>query len=237
MAKKQWYRMAAKDKTAEIYIYDEIGAGFYGEGVTAKGFADDLAALGELSEIQLNINSPGGDVFDGVAIYNMLQRNKANVRVRVDGIAASIASIIAMAGDSIEIAANGMFMIHDPYTIAMGNAAEMRKQADVLDQIASTMVGTYSRRTKLEEASVKAMMAEEKWMEADEAVALGFADSKSGAVNIAASVAKFDLSRWKNVPRALIAQPEQPKPPNLDDKIAGVQEYLKNLRERRAARG
>lgn len=227
---KQWYSMKAAEKTAEIYIYDEIGAGFFG-GVSAKQFVDDLNALGKVETINLYINSPGGDVFDGVAIFNALKRNKAQIAVHIDGLAASIASIIAMAGNSITIAENGMVMIHDPWSFSIGNAAEMRKQADVLDQVAGTLVNTYTARTGLDADEVKALMGAETWFDAEQAVTKGFADKKSEPVKMAAH---FDLSRFRNVPRDVVAATPKPDAPNFKSRISEQEKWLADNRAKYA---
>lgn len=225
---KQWYSMKAAEKTGEIYVYDEIGSGFFG-GVSAKQFVDDLNALGKLDTINLYINSPGGDVFDGVTIYNALKRNQADIAVHIDGLAASIASIIAMAGDSITIAENGMMMIHDPWTFALGNAAEMRKQADVLDQVAGTLVNTYTGRTGLDAEEVKALMGAETWFDSAQAVEKGFADKTSEPVKLAAH---FDLSRYRNAARFqnAVQSPPPPAPRDLRSQIADHAHYLHQSR-------
>lgn len=228
---KQWYSMKADKESGSIYVYDEIGAGFFG-GVSAKQFVDDLNGLGKLDMIDVYINSPGGDVFDGVTIYNALKRNQAEIAVHIDGLAASIASIIAMAGDSITIAENGMMMIHDPWTFALGNAAEMRKQADVLDQVAGTLVNTYMSRTGLDAAEVKDLMGAETWFDATQAVDKGFADKTSEPVKMAAH---FDLSRFRNAPRVLAdvpADPPTPEPISLRDRIAESEKWLIENRRR-----
>lgn len=196
------YSIKAKaNKEAEIWLYEEIGGWV---GITAKKFAEDLKALGDLTKITLRINSPGGDVFDGNAIYNILKQHKARVEVFVDGLAASIASIVAMAGDEITIAENAMMMVHAPWTFAMGNADDLRKTIDMLDKVAETIVVTYSRRTKKDEKEIKDLMAAETWMTADEAIANGFADKTAEANQIAAH---FDLSKFKyrNSPTAKVS--------------------------------
>lgn len=219
MTPKQWYSVKAADKSADVYIYDEIGSGFFG-GVSAKQFVEDLKGIGKVDTINVFINSPGGDVFDGVTIYNALKRNSAEIAVHIDGLAASIASIIAMAGDSITIADNGMMMIHQPWTFAMGNAAEMRKQADVLDQVAGTLISTYVSRTGADEAKVKALMDAETWFNADDAVKEGFADKKSDPVKMAAH---FDLSRFKNAPKKLPFAAKAPETANKPPETPAIQ--------------
>jgi len=202
--------------------------------VSAVSFMDALAKAGDVDAIDLYINSPGGDVFDGTAIYNQLARHKAHVVVHIDGIAASIASIVAMAGDTIKIADNGMMMVHNPWVMTAGNAAELRKQADVLDQVATTMVGTYVARTKQTPEYVAMLMAAESWLTSDDAVAAGFADAKSDAVKMAAN---YDLSRFKNVPKQLLAvvgnTPQPERVLSLEERIANQFLFLQQLRERR----
>lgn len=198
--KKKFYSIKAKgDKQAEILLYDEIGNGFFG-GVGAKEFVKDLTALGALSEINLRINSPGGSVFEGMAIYNALVRNKAKVNVHVDGLAASIASVIAMAGDEINIAENALMMIHNPWTLAMGDSDELRKNAELLDKLRDSMLALYVKRTTSDEKAISDMLNAETWLNAEEAKETGFADNITETLEMAA---KFDLSRFKNTPATL----------------------------------
>lgn len=188
------YSIKAKaNKEAEIWIYEEIG-GYY--GVTAKKFAEDLKGLGELNKITLRLNSPGGDVFDAATIYNLLKQNKASVSVYIDGLAASAASVVAMAGDEILIADNAMMMVHNPWTFAMGYASDLRQTADLLDKIGGTIVTTYAKRTRQDEEKIRELMDAETWMNADEAVEYGFADRTVEALEAAASI-NFDLARFK----------------------------------------
>lgn len=185
-------------KRGEIYLYESIGEGWYG-GITAKDFAAMVKDLGTVSALDIYINSPGGSVFDGIAIYNQIKRHPANEKVvHVDGIAASIASIIAMAGTDIRIADNGMMMIHDPWGMSIGTAEEMRKVADSLDKIRSTLLDTYVARTGGDRQQISDWMAAETWMNAEEAVANGFANSTSGEK---AMKAEFPmLANFKNLP-------------------------------------
>jgi HK97 family phage major capsid protein/ATP-dependent Clp endopeptidase proteolytic subunit ClpP len=224
-AKMIGYSIKAKaDKEAEIFIYEEIGEGWYG-GISAKKFADDLKALGEIAKITLRINSPGGDVFDGNTIYNILKQHKASVVVYIDGLAASIASIIAMAGDEIFIADNAMVMVHNPSTFAVGYADDLRKTADLLDKIAGSIVVTYVKRTGQDEAKIKELMANETWMSAQEALQNGFADQIVDAVPAAAH---FDLSKFqyrnhpKNSAIALAASGRVRNSANVQNNPPGV---------------
>lgn len=165
------------ENTGTINIYDDIGEGFFSDGVTAKNFASDLESLGEVDTLNVNINSVGGNSSDAAAIYNQLVKHPATVNVSIDGQALSAASVIAMAGDEITMAENALMMIHDPWTISLGSASDMRKTADTLDKVRDSIASTYVRRTGNDRDSVNKMMADETWMTAEEAVEQGFADS------------------------------------------------------------
>lgn len=204
------YKIQAKGKIGEVFLYDVIGDSW--EGTTAKAFADDMKKMGAMDELHIFINSPGGSVFDGTSIYNIIKRNSARKIVNIDGLAASIASLIAMSGDEIRIAANGMMMIHDPWSLAIGTAADLRKTADTLDQVRDSILGTYVARTGGKRDAISDMMSEETWMTAEQAVELGFADTTVEAVDVAA-LAKFDLSDFKKVPETLAeAREAAPEP-------------------------
>lgn len=191
-------RFIARGKTGEIWLYDQVGDGYFG-GMSAKTFVKELTALGKVDTVNLHINSPGGNVFDGIAIYNALKSHPARVVVDVDGVAASIASVIAMAGNEIRIADNAMMMIHDPYTVSVGNAAELRKSADLLEQVGGVIVDTYAKRTGKAPADIAAMMAEETWFTAQDAVEHGFADQHTTELRVAAC-ANFDFSAFRRTP-------------------------------------
>lgn len=190
---KTWFTCLAKNGEGEIAIFDEIGA----FGISAKDFSDQLTALGKVDTITLSINSPGGSVFDGFAIYNMLQRHRALITVRVDGIAASMASVIAMAGDVVEMPENAMMMIHDPMGGVLGNSRDMRQIADALDKMKAGMVAAYANKSGLDRQEIEDLMAAETWFTAEEAKDMGFADVIEEPVKMAAS---FDLSKFKNAP-------------------------------------
>lgn len=175
---KWWDIRNQGNGTADVKIYGIIAdEKWYEEDVTPNEFQQELDALGEISQLNVFINSPGGGVFAGFTIYNILKRHSAKVRTQVDGIAASIASVIVQAGDERVMALNGMQMIHNPVACACGYAEDLRKIADVLDKIAEPIVASYTARTTVNAAKVKEMMAGETWMTASEAVAKGFADS------------------------------------------------------------
>ena len=198
MSANRWYAIQSSadseaERSVEISIYDEIGLG----GVTAKDFAAEVKRYkGE--HIHLRINSVGGSVIEGAAIYNSLRRHKGGLTVHVDGLAASMASVIAMAGEEVFIADNAMLMIHNPWSMTMGDANDLRKEADVLDKLKNTLVNAYARKTGMETSDIAAMMDEETWLNSTQAVAMGFADEIEDGVEAAASIspatarARFD---------------------------------------------
>lgn len=209
---KPWFSIRNQTaESADLYLYDEIG--FWGDN--GNTIVSQIKGL-EVGILNVFINSPGGSVFDGVTIYNVLARHKAKVNVMVDGLAASIASVIAMAGDTIRMAENAMLMIHDPWTISMGSSGDLRKDADALDQIRETIVTTYAARTKQSREDLSAWMAEETWLDAATAEKRGFVDEVVPAKRAAASlVASFDLSAFRKVPDSLSLQSEKPTPKSL----------------------
>lgn len=181
----------AKNKRGEVYIYDAIGESFFGGGIGAKSFNDTLKQLGNVDALDIYINSPGGSVFEGIAIYNQIKRFNAGEKIiHIDGVAASIASIIAMAGTEIRIAENAMMMIHDPWGMSVGTADEMRKQAEALDKIRDTLLDTYEARTKGKRNQISDWMSAETWMTAKETKDRGFADVITSEKTVKA---EFDL--------------------------------------------
>jgi len=179
----------------EILIMDIIGQDMFGAGVIAKDIKSQLDAMGDVDEITVRINSPGGDVFEGLAIHNLLKQHPAKVTVKVDGYAASIASIIAIAADDVQMAENSMLMAHMPYTFAIGDAAEMRKQAEVLDKVTDVLVQTYQSKSGMDSEKIIALMEAETWFSAKEAKAAGLADTiiKGGS-----KLSNVSAYRWIN---------------------------------------
>lgn len=191
----------------EIDVYDVVGDSWWG-GVSASGVRDALKASKTAKNILLRIHSSGGSVLEGLGIYNQLVAHPAKVTAQVDGIAASIASVIAMAAEEIVMAENSFMMIHDPSGWEMGGADEMRAMADLLDKMRDTIAGIYVKRTGQSTADVLAAMKAETWMTGTEAKALGYCTSVIPAKQMAAS---FDVSRFANVPASLMAmKPETP---------------------------
>lgn len=204
---KPWMFNAKADGELEILLYEMIGADFWtGEGITAKSFAEDLKAAGKVSKIHLRVNSPGGNVFDGIAIYNTLLSHGAKVSGQVDGIAASIASVIIMAASEISMGDNTMMMIHNPATMIAGDSHRMRKMADTMDKIKNSIITAYQRHTDLSSDAIATLMDDETWMEAQETVDKGFAENVVTAEGNAAAVAtNFDLSHFRRVPQRIAA--------------------------------
>lgn len=199
------YTMKAKDAEAEIMLYGDVGDSWFG-GVTAKQFADDLKALGNVTTINLRINSPGGDVFQGLTIYRLLVDHKAKVIAHIDGLAASIASVIAMAAEEIRISEAGFLMIHNAWGVALGSADDMRTMANLLDKTTASIRDVYVARTGKTADEVSAWMDAETWFTADEAVEHGFATSVADNMRLAARV---DPAKHKfmHAPAALAGTP------------------------------
>lgn len=160
----------------ELYLYDAIGGDMFG-GIAPIDVANALAGMKSAKSLSVYINSPGGSVFDGVAIYNLLKRFDGPVNVFVDGLAASIASVIAMAGTTIATAYNARWMVHEPMAVGMGNAADMRDVAEKLEGIRGMLLDTYTKRTGQTAERVSQWMADETWMDARTAQANGFTDT------------------------------------------------------------
>lgn len=182
---------------SELFIYDDIGPDWLGM-VSAKSVLRELDQIA--GDVTVRINSPGGDVNEAMAIYNALSRREG-VTVEIDGIAASAASYIAMAGKTIRIAENAMIMIHNPWTFAMGDANELRKTAGVLDKYGQGIVDVYAARSGQEKKDVAKKMDDESWFTAAQAVEYGLADEIGQPLNVSASVAP---GRFKNSPSNMV---------------------------------
>lgn len=227
--KKYWNMKPLNDVSAEITLYGSItGEGWFSES-SSKAFQADLKDLGEVAEIDLYINSPGGDVFEGQAIHSMLQRHKAKINVYVDALAGSIASVIAMAGDTITMPSNSMMMIHNPYMGMIGNAAEFRKAAEDLDKITDSIVSTYLAKAgeKIEESTLRDLLDNETWLTADEALQYGLADTVTEEKNVAAQIDENVVSQFKNIPAKIVAR--------LTKEPESNQEHIISLRQQQNA--
>ena len=197
-----------------LLIYDVIDPWW---GVSAEMVKTSLLSIQDATDIDVYINSPGGDVFEATAIYSSLISHPANIHVHIDGVAASAATRVVMAGDTIEIAESGMYMIHYAWTISLGNATEMRKTADMLDKIDNTIVNDYVNNASADEKQIRAWMEAETWFTADEAVENGFANSiiqrqsstdnsSSNKLNNQLTKKTWDLSAYQNAPK-----PQEPE--------------------------
>lgn len=199
---------------AELYIYEPIDNWV---GMGAKEFNAQLTQASKSKELHIRINSDGGDVFDGVAIYNALARLPQKKTVFIDSLAASIASVIAMAGDEIRMANNAMMMVHNPWGRVVGTSEEMRSRAKLLDQVTENIRTIYAKRTGLEADNVAALMNAETWMTATEAMNNRFADLIVDPVRMAAKV-KYDLTQFKHAPSELV------------NRCAGLRPHLDGMR-------
>jgi ATP-dependent Clp protease, protease subunit len=202
------FKAQAADNALVLDLFDVIGTDMFGGGISAAMVKDAMDKNPSCSSITLNLNSPGGDAFEGVAIYNTLKQGGKPVCVNVVGLAASAASIIAMAGDTVCMNTGTQMMIHGAIAICAGFAADMRKMADTLDQVSGSIADIYVAETGNSKKKITEMMDAETWMSAKEAVENGFATS-TGSDNRVQNT--FDLSHFKNTPKEL-----------LEDKKAGI---------------
>jgi ATP-dependent Clp endopeptidase proteolytic subunit ClpP len=179
-----WYAAKKGESATDISIYDEIG----GWGVYARDFVADLKEAGD---VNLTIHSPGGDVVEGLAIYNAIKKHSGRVVVTVDTMAASMASVIALAGDEVRIAENGFFMVHNPWTVVSGDADSFERVAEDMRKFENVLVNAYVENTGQTEESIRDMMSRETWLDASEAVAMGFASEIVKATKAAACTKDF----------------------------------------------
>ncbi len=197
---KSWFQMKATSETsADIYIYDEIGMW----GISARRFTEDLISLGNINHINLHIHSPGGEVFEGIAIYNQLKNHNATITVYIDGLAASMASVIAMVGDEIIMPTNAMMMIHKPWGVSWGDANDMRDYADLLDKVENVLIPAYMEKTGKTKEEIEAMLGEETWLTAEECVEHGFANTVIEPVKAMASLSSKRIEEFKSMPNSL----------------------------------
>ncbi|EGP5218272.1 Clp protease ClpP [Enterococcus faecium] len=227
--KKFWEcKQSANQNEADVFIFGEIVSFKWDDtDTTAASFQKDLKELREVSQINLHINSPGGSVFEGIAIGNMLRQHKARVVAHVDALAASIASVIVASCDEVIMPENSMLMIHNPWTISMGNAKELRKQADDLDKIAESSVVTYLAKAgeKLTEEKIKQIMDEETWMSAQEAYNYGLCDVVESANQVAASISQKLFETYQKVPEKLLDSRQEDS--RDQEKIEKIVEHAK----------
>jgi len=221
----KWYKIKAKEDSAEISIFGDIGASWWGDSVTVADFKKDFDAVKDKASIHILINSPGGDVFDGIAIYNIIATEREKVSVEVIALAASAASIIALAGSSLSIDTAGFFMIHNPWSWAMGGADDMRETADLLDKIGGELVNIYEAHSDLSADEIQEYMDADTWFTADEAVEAGFADEQIEHEAVAASVSIDSRYAYKHVPERFQGSAEGNKKPAT---IRDFEAYLRD---------
>jgi len=209
----RFWNMKKVNDVGELYLYGPISSSsWWDDEVSPKKFKKELDGLKGVKVLNVYINSGGGDVFAGQAIHSMLRRFDAKVHVYIDGLAASIASVIAMAGDKVIMPRNTMMMIHNPWALGVGNANELRKLAEDLDKVRESIIAAYEEKTSLSRDKIIEMLDEETWLTAEEAKELGFADEIIPEKNIAASIQngqlvfngeKLPLNKLKNLPGLL----------------------------------
>lgn len=230
---KYWDFKALANNEADLYLYVEIanwGGGYVAH--SAQSFKDELDGLGNIDTLNIYINSPGGDVFEGNTILNMLKRKKCTKNVYVDGLAASIASVIAMAGDKIIMPSNSMMMIHNAWTYTAGNSNELRETADMLDKINTSIRQTYLEKAngKVSEDDLIKLMDAETWLTAQEALDYGLCDEVVTSKDIAAKYKNDSFKNYKNVPKAFFVEEKQEKTDSVMDEATKILiQRIKNL--------
>ena len=195
-----------EEKTAELILYGSIGSDEYWDDISDKVFKQDIENLGDVENITLHINSPGGSVFSAVAIANTLKNHKAKITANIDGLAASAATIITSACDTVRMPKNALFMVHNPITFAYGNNQDMQKTLEMLNKVKNSIIETYLNKAKTDKETLSELMDNETWMSAEEAKEYGFVDEildesveKEVIENkLIINNMAFDISRFKN---------------------------------------
>lgn len=213
--KRRWYALEVKNEVAELSIFDEIG----GWGVSSAQFKQDFDEVKSAPQIRLLLNSPGGNVFDGMALYNLLSGVRGKLTVEVLGVAASIASVVALAGRELTMGEGSYLMIHNPWALVVGDATEMRKTADVLERMRGELASIYEAHSELSRAELLERMQEETWYTAEEAVEAGFANTVIDHGQIAALA--FDLGRYgyHRTPESIRATVEPAERPAVTERF------------------
>jgi|7_EtaG_2_1085326.scaffolds.fasta_scaffold09923_5 ATP-dependent Clp endopeptidase proteolytic subunit ClpP len=207
------------ENTQDIFIYDMIGSG----GLTAKQVVNELSKAGKTTPINLRINSAGGDVFEGIAIYNSLKKHQGHITVEIEGLAASMASVIMLAGDEVSASENSLIMIHNPSVGIQGDAKDLTKKAELLDKIKEQMVDIYSTRTGIKDTDIIEMMNAETWFTATEAMEQGFISNIGEPIKVAA----VNETVFSNAP-SWVVDFKKKQNPNIMDDILGMLTNLKN---------
>jgi len=199
-----------EEKSAELILYGSIGSDEYWDDISDKAFKQDIENLGDVENITLHINSPGGSVFSAVAIANTLKNHKAKITANIDGLAASAATIITSACDIVRMPKNALFMVHNPITFAYGSNQDMQKTLEMLNKIKNSIIETYLNKTKTDKETLSELMDNETWMSAEEAKEYGFIDEivdeevgKEFVENkLIINNMAFDISKFKNFRKA-----------------------------------
>ena len=204
-----------EEKSAELILYGSIGSDEYWDDISDKAFKQDIENLGDVENITLHINSPGGSVFSAVAIANTLKNHKAKITANIDGLAASAATIITSACDTVKMPKNALFMVHNPITFAYGNNQDMQKTLEMLNKVKNSIIETYLNKAKTDKETLSELMDNETWMSAEEAKEYGFVDEILDE-NVEKEVIEnkliinnmaFDISRFKNFKEKKIQEP------------------------------
>ncbi len=231
---KNRFEVSNKTETSgEILLYSAIGESFFGESISAKDFKKKLSELPKsVKQVDLRINSPGGSVFDGMAIYELIKSHPAKFTAYIDGISASIASVIMLAADEIVIGEGALVMIHKPMSGIYGNSTEMLRVVEILDKIEGQMVNIYAKRTKLTRSEITSAVSKETWFTADEALEAGLADKTMAADASLQIAACLEGCPWiKNAPK--IKSVDNIARAKLNGVLANAQAYMdsKNLKK------
>ena len=204
-----------EEKSAELILYGSIGSDEYWDDISDKAFKQDIENLGDVENITLHINSPGGSVFSAVAIANTLKNHKAKITANIDGLAASAATIITSACDTVKMPKNALFMVHNPITFAYGNNQDMQKTLKMLNKVKNSIIETYLNKAKTDKETLSELMDNETWMSAEEAKEYGFIDEILDE-NVEKEVIEnkliinnmaFDISKFKNFKEKKIQEP------------------------------
>lgn len=210
---------------AEVWLYGVIGEDWYDDGVSAMSFVEDLNALPpSIQKVVVRINSLGGDVFQAFAMYQALLRRKSQILVTIDGVAASAASVVAMAGDEINAGKTSMVMIHDPWTVTVGNERDHAQNIQVLKQVKESILTAYTRRD-VDREILRAAMEAETWYSAEQAKTVGLVDSVTEETY--AIAARIPPGRYRNAPAWLVAtNPPEQKPLEMKKRLAAAERIL-----------
>ncbi len=186
----------------DIYVYGEIGDSWGDDGMTPAKLRDELGKA-DGADVVIHVNFGGGDVFDANTMAELIRSYRGRTHARIEGLAASAASYFALTADDVSMSENALFMIHNPYAFCVGEACDMRKTADMLDKVRSTIANQYERKTGMDRARIEALMDEETYMDAETARDMGFVDSLFESEKVAARVSRETLARYKHAPEGL----------------------------------